>query len=396
MASHFLGDPLAREHMGCRMRNALLGLAAIGLATGCKPAVEEDSGDTAPVAVEGCRTGPGPSERIAVVNHPYATDPATWEVFDVDAEGEITSTGTTFLLGRSTTGRVAFTPDGSIGLVALEDGVLGVFEVEDGAVRVIETDWQGTDDLYVTGVAMHPSGEKALVLDANWRKNGGQVTEVAIDCVTGEVTQTDAAWPSKLAQAAAPFGAEEWVVAADDLGTSGPGSVHRLGDDVVATAELFADASAIVSAMAVHDQLVVLGDYNAFEYGDRLGVGRISADGIEPLGVVSGVTDPVDLAFSPDGSSLLVSSGFGDALLALTVGEGAQPVELLGELTYSGGGPALPSGIVVVPDLSMAFVSENLGIRRVQFGASGAMTDLGRFDVGTGTESVVGALGVQP
>jgi hypothetical protein len=41
-------------------------------------------------------------------------------------------------------------------------------------------------------------------------------------------------------------------------------------------------------------------------------------------------------------------------------------------------------------------VSENSGVRRVRFEGGGVVTDLGVLDFGTGTDQIVGAIGVTP
>ncbi|TNE86685.1 MAG: hypothetical protein EP330_21085 [Deltaproteobacteria bacterium] len=352
----------------------------------------EDTGE--PVVVEGCRAGPGPAERIVVVSHPYAVDDTEWEVLSLSASGELATTGQTFSLGRATEGVVAFTPDGSLGLAAIEDGQLGVFSVVDGQVTV---EFSGEfSDLYVTSVAMHPSGEKALLLDVNWRKNGGAVVEVAIDCDTGALTETRR-WASKLAYAASARGADQWVVAADDIGSSGAGDVHLLGDDAVATASVFPDQDAVVSTMALAGDLALIGDFSGFGGGNRVGVARLDGDQLVAEPLVANIEDPVGIGVAPDRTSALISSGFGDALFAVAIDPSASPpVSLLGELIYDGGRPALPSGVVTISELDMAFVAENVGVRRVAFAPGGEMTDLGRFELGSGVEVVVGGIGVQP
>ncbi|MBI4705123.1 MAG: hypothetical protein HY744_28790 [Deltaproteobacteria bacterium] len=51
-------------------------------------------------------------------------------------------------------------------------------------------------------------------------------------------------------------------------------------------------------------------------------------------------------------------------------------------------GPGPLAGLVLVAELS--------GVRRVAFEAGTGAKDLGLFDLGSGMENIVGALGVQP
>jgi hypothetical protein len=374
------------------MRGWWLGCALLACDGG---AGDQGSDSGAQQEVEGCRSGPGPVERIALVSHPYAEDPLAWEVLSVDGQGELARTEMELSLGRATHGAMAFTPDGSLGFVPLDDGGLGVIEVVDGTPRVRSSGPWG--ELYVGAVAMHPSGERILLLDANWRENGGAVVEVAIDCVTGDLTERRR-WPSKLAYAALPHGEGEWLIAADDVGDSMSGDLHRVGGLSSSSATLFpTDEDAIVSTMARAGDVVLVADFAAFGGGNRIGLGRVTADGLISAGLVTGTEDPVSIGVSPSGRSAVVSSGFGDALLALAIDDGAEPpVRLLGELSYAEDAPALPAAIVVVEPLGVGFVAENLGVRRLGMTEDGAITDLGRFELGTDVEAVVGAIGVQP
>jgi hypothetical protein len=43
-----------------------------------------------------------------------------WEVLSLSPTGELAATGTEFSPGRATTGRVAFTPDGGVGVAVFE------------------------------------------------------------------------------------------------------------------------------------------------------------------------------------------------------------------------------------------------------------------------------------
>ena len=148
-----------------------------------------DAGDpSAPDATvgEGCIREPRPENaaRKLIVSRPY-TDTADkadrWEVLDLSPTGEITSSDTYFDMARAADGEVVFTPDGEIGLVAQEEGGVGVFRIgEDGAVEVLHFAFK--EDFYAESVVMSASGDRAYVLDSQWRTNGGGIYSLKIGC----------------------------------------------------------------------------------------------------------------------------------------------------------------------------------------------------------------------
>ena len=91
-------------------------------------------------------------------------------------------------------------------------------------------------------------------------------------------------------------------------------------------------------------------------------------------------------------------SGFGDAVFVVDRGTGAQPFSVRGEPTYVGASPQLPSAAVMIERGTLdglVLIAENQGVRRMQL-ATGGVTDLGLTTLGSGTDAITGALGVQP
>ena len=103
---------------------------------------------------------------------------------------------------------------------------------------------------------------------------------------------------------------------------------------------------------------------------------------------------------SPFNDGALVSSGYSDALVALTYDPtAAQPFDELGELTYVGKGPALPSGMSVISRgtlKGLVVVAENVAVRRVKFDGAGGVVDLGAYELDGDLDAIPGAIGVQP
>lgn len=362
-------------------------------------------------AGSGCPRLPAPADRTrqVVVSHPYTAaggQAMTYEVLALSADGALATSGTVFAMGRATWGTIAFTPDGEIGLVAQDDGTLGAFRLDGaGAPQVIEAGLAGS--FYASGVVMDPAGSRAWVLDGNWRKNGGGLYSVAIGC-DGSLVDDGQVAAAKLPYGLVFLDDGNALVAAHDLLTSTVGwDAHLASLDgtptYLAGVDAFGDDEAIVSAAAVtpDQRFFLIGDNSAFSgIPNRIAVVEIATDSLVATQVLTPIDDPVAIVPSPFGNSVLVASGFSDALLALDYDPTANPpFSLRGELSYVGPAPQLPGHAVLI-DRGMlrgrVLVAENTGVRRVAFAADGSIADLGVTSLGTGTESIVGAIGVQP
>src|SRR5512140_577985 len=147
--------------------------------------------DAAPdVAVDGvssCARSPAAADRtrFVVIAHPYTAagdaSPA-FEVLQLSATGQLTrfASPRTFMLAtRTPFGVIAFTPDGKVGIVAMDDGNLGVFALDaDGNPTVVQASFHGS--FYADRVVMSPAGDRAWIIDRNTRANGGGIYQVEI------------------------------------------------------------------------------------------------------------------------------------------------------------------------------------------------------------------------
>ena len=82
-----------------------------------------------------------------------------------------------------------------------------------------------------------------------------------------------------------------------------------------------------------------------------------------------------------------------------TVTVAVEPLTARGELSYTTRGPAIPTVATMLRRgglEGLAFVAENVAVRRIRFDGGGVVTDLGPFELGEGLESLAGAVGVQP
>lgn len=246
-------------------RAGLLGLILL-CACGDGSADPRDGGADGHAAVDGgadadpgCARTPAAADRARylVVSHPFAEGGGSsnrWEVLSLSTAGAIATTGTTFEMGRGNEGRIAFTPDGAIGVAAQDDGTLGIFAIDEaGAVTVIEPGWNAAGAFYAASVVMAPDGARVYVLDSQWRDNGGGIYPVALDC-DGAPSLEGRTVAGKLPYELVLSGDRALVAAADVLDSAAGHDAHLLAwpePAVIAGADAFAEDMQIVSAAAV-------------------------------------------------------------------------------------------------------------------------------------------------
>ncbi|HUS30693.1 MAG TPA: hypothetical protein VMZ53_19420, partial [Kofleriaceae bacterium] len=272
------------------MRFAAVSLSIALLACG------DDSSTTAPDAPMAdtpttCTRTPAAADRtrFVVVAHPYTRsgDPsADFEVLQLSATGTLTRFAPphTFTLGkRAPFGVITFTPDGVVGIVALDDGKLGVFSLDgDGNATVIDAGVAG--EFYADSVVMDPSGDHAWVLDANTRENGGGIYRISIDC-DGKVADKGIVAMAKTPGGLAFHDGHAVVPAHDILGSPTTGDdVHLLDWPATAAAptllgggDAFGDDDSIFSGFALsHDGATAfIGDSNVVGT-NRVGIVSVS------------------------------------------------------------------------------------------------------------------------
>lgn len=369
---------------------------------GTGDAGDRDAGtDAGPAA---CPRSPAAADRTryVVVAHPFGTP--SYEVLELATDGTLSTTSRRFAMGQASSGEIVFTPDGEVGLIAQADGTIGVFSLDvSGVPTVLHTGYDG--GFYAGAVVMDPAGDGAWVLDSEWRESGGGVYRIEIGC-DGRIAGEQLVAASRLPYGMGLLADGRAVLAAKDVldTTLGP-DVHVISLDtpsVLSSADLFVEDDWIGGSFSVAfgEGHAFLGDNSAFSAtGNRLGVVSIVGDIVTAVQEIAGVEDPVAILSSPFDDRVLVVSGFGDAIFVYAYdAASATPLTSLGELAYDTRRPALPGSAAMIRRGSLeglVLVSENVAVRRVRF-ASGAVTDLGPFELGSGTDAIAGAIGVQP
>lgn len=356
----------------------------------------------------GCARTPAAADRtrFVVVSHPYdaaGERAGGYEVLELSATGALTRPGRTFTMGRASFGTIAFTPDGEVGLVALEDGKLGVFRLDAAGVPIV-VDAGFAGSFYASDVIVDPRGDRAYVLDGNTRENGGGIYLVTLGC---DGTPTD---HGKLAAAKLPgalvIAGERALVAAADYEASPAGDdVHALAwGDAPALAggvDAFGDDEAIIggAALTADGATFLVGDTSQFASApNRVAIVGVAASGLTARGTLP-VEDPQAIAASPFGDVAVVASAFGDALVVLDANGANGAWRVRGEVAYQGGGPQLPGDLAMIERGALrghVFVSENVSVRHLAFRDTGAVEDLGSLAFGMGLQNIGGAIGVTP
>lgn len=355
------------------------------------------------------KLGPADGPRKVLVSHPFSaagTKADLWEVLDLDAAGALSRPGVTFHMGPAFMGRAAFTPDGLVAISAQDDGTLGVVRFDDGAPTVVHAAFKGP--FYAEAVYMEPGGDAALVLDAEWRNIGGGVYRIPIGC-DGALGEAALIAPAKLPYALARLAQSPSRVllgSADVLDSQAPDNAFLLdlgaAPSVVAGGAAFPDDQAIVSSVALtRDDAFGLFADNGLGVGDRVAVVSVTGTAVTPLQVLSPIKDPVSVVTSPFDNSAIVASGEGNAVytLGFDASSASAPYTVTGHVTYVGNKPQLPGAAILMERGALkgrVLLAELSGVRQLRFEQAGGVTDLGLYDLGSGNESTVGVIGVQP
>lgn len=401
-----------------RVHHLLFLLAACGGSSHDTPMADAPQGDGSGSGSAGCPRMPGADDkpRHVVVSHPYddsGNGAPVFEVLDLSETGELTRAQPPRLFSlakRASFGTVELTPDGRVGVVALEDGTVGAFELaDDGSVTVTEMGKQGAG--YIEKLVMSPQGDRVWGLDPDTVGNHGGVYEFGIGC-DGTLEDHGAIVTGDVPRALVLAGSQAVLTARSVFDqTPGANDTHLLDWSSMPTALASVDAfpgvdssgldAAIVggAALTSDGKAVLIGDTAAADLSNtpnRVAVVSVGAGTLTPVTVLSPLEDPESIVTSPYGNVAVASSAFGDALFVIDDQGGWR---IRGQVTYTGGHPQLPGDMVELHRgglLGHVFVSENVAIRHLVFHQDGSVEDLGTLDFGDALSAINGVIGVTP
>lgn len=426
----------------------LLALAVPGLfAAACGSDAAEGDDDTETPGVDGggssgatssssggpdtpdCHATPQPDDalRFAVASRPYTAlnDAGSAEmgrrfsVFSLSSAGVVAGLEDFELGGYNTAGRIAFTPDGRIGAVALESrtqgdrGTVGVFRLDDaGRVTVVHANYKAA--FFANDLAFSPDGSFLYVADSQTPENGGGLYAIPVACdgtlgqatrVTESTGTTPPVWAPD-AKAAAPWRA---LVGADALAGAGPDDgLHTFTFDGptatrVASADPFGQQTLVQEIAWAPDAthaLVVAP--NPSVGGPRLIGVRLTND-----------TPALDEAFDLPGVETAAASPYGNSFfIGLADPDGMSTVQYASSATGAFSAPAelitatkpqLPFAANVITRGALKgriVMAELSAIRQMQFAAGGAVSEVGVFQMPSAGDddltAILGGFGLTP
>jgi hypothetical protein len=343
----------------------------------------------------GCLSTPPDADarQVLVYSTPYDANggqASIWHAAEFDDQSLSIDEFAEFEMGRLSLGEIVFTPNGSIGFVAQEDGSIGQFRIGENGVEVLETGLSG--DWYAASLWFDAIDGNLWIVDSNWPDNGGGIYRAPVDCETAEIGQAERLLQSKNALGLRHTADGNLAFATREIpGETGNLFILDRAGEILASASVFDDDDFILSALEATEGHILVGDNSSFsslpnrvasiEYSEGSFGQRSDFEILDPVSIVAGST-----------SSVLISSGYGDALYLYQPGSGSlsqvstqNPVELPGVASPISRGQF--AGGVVVP--------ENLAIRLLTFSGDD-IVDHGKIHNGSGYEGIVGVVGMAP
>ncbi|MEC8423827.1 MAG: hypothetical protein VX000_08625 [Myxococcota bacterium] len=374
---------------------------------------DSSDADTGSVLDAGCRSTPraADSDRIVLVSLPYNDDLSfalDWAVMRLDAAGDLVDTSTRLALGTARTGRLRFTPDGSVGITPLDDGTLGVVGVsEDSEPVVLQAGFDpGT---HVSALAIDPRGESVWLVNPNWPDNGGGLWRADIDCDSGHVGAARLVIAAKnpAAIVLVDHQGSRGILVGREIPGAGSGADLALVDldsgAVIDGSDAFGDEEAIVSdAVLSASGWLLAADHSEFSgVPNRIAAVQLDGDRFGEPVVVPDIYDPVSIVPNPSGPGALVPSGYGDQYWLLGEAPGTAEPWFIDRALAEGNQPGveLPDDAIAIDRGSLAghvLSVEVGGIRQINLEATGSGRLGGITDFGAGYSGIPGAIGVQP
>lgn len=349
------------------------------------------------------------STRALVVSHPFAADSSAatdYEVLALAPDGTITRPGTHFSMGTNSSGDIVFTPDGTFGYASQEDGNIGVFAVT-GALGVHVIAPMFVSGAYASRLVMSKQGDQLFILDPDTTANHGGVYTAPIHC-DGSLGQATLVTAADVPSGMEPLLGGDYALSARGLdGAAATHNVHRIALSPyarIASVAGFPDQKSQGSGHAVtHDgKFVLCGDSSEFSGLDnRVAVVAVTQTGLSATQLLTPILDPYAILTSPYDNAAIVVSGYGNAIYRLTYDPTSTtaPFVNAGQITYTGAKPMLPGASVQVSRGALeghVLVAEVGGVRHLQFTTTGAVMDLGLYDLGGDVANGLGVVGVQP
>ena len=321
-----------------------------------------------------------PSDPFLVYATPYDDDGNQADRWHLQPkEGEVID----FSMGRSISGQVHISQDGTWGAVAQQDGTLGIFRYEDGAVSVLEaglTVQTNGESIYASTLWLDSQEGELWIVDPNWPDNGGGLFRATLDCDSGIITGTEKVFSSKNGYSMHSFG-EDWVYLGRELnGEPHQISIFNDAGSLIGQGNAFDDDESIFSALASDGTNILAADNNEFS-SISTRVSHVVWDGNTlQQEYVFDIEDPVGLAMVDDWA--FIASGYGNAVWKYQIS--TQSLHFVMDIP-------LPSSIL--QQENNVYVAGNTQISKIDVSSTGAggIEDIIGLN---GVEGIIGAFGV--
>lgn len=362
--------------------------------------------------------------RFMVSARPYASlsDAGTttmakrFSTFSLTSAGIVTELGEFELGGYNTAGRIAFTPDGRLGAVALESrtqqdrGTVGVFRLDDaGQVTVVHANYKAA--FFAAAVAFSPDGAFLYVSSDGTANNGGGLYAIPVGCdgTLGESTRilsgagtTPPFWaPSN---AAAPWRA---LVASNALEGAGAGQgLHLITFDGVTAARL-GSVDAFGQQTLINEIAWAADGTHALLVAPNPNIGGQRVIGVRSDGEAPVLDHAYELAgaetvvASPYGNSFFIALADPDGMARVSYASTSEPAFAAPETVVAGVKPQLPFAAHAITRGALKgriVFAELDSIRQLQFDAEGDVSNVSQFKMPSAGDddftAILGAFGL--
>jgi DNA-binding beta-propeller fold protein YncE len=176
--------------------------------------------------------------------------------------------------------------------------------------------------------------------------------------------------------------------------------VDLAAHSLIGSAAAFGDMDAIVSSIAIMpDGKYALVADDGVTVGSRVAVMSL-VPGVAPVSILP-TPYPAAVVASPFGNAAIVLNDDSTDEIHVLSYDATKPAPFVitGELAYKFPKPQIPVTAATIDRGALrgtVLIGENIGVRRVVFAASGAVTDTQKLSFPDGIPNVVGVVGVQP
>ncbi|MCP4504162.1 MAG: hypothetical protein GY822_29920 [Deltaproteobacteria bacterium] len=251
-------------------------------------------------------------DRVVVVSHPFGNDrPWDLRTLELKSDGSLADVGSRFSVGQKVR-QLAFVPSGEVLLALGEDGDLYSFWVDDADTLTLVDTLTLPDAGFDRRIEMLPSGDTALIANFNSSATSG-IFRIFIQCDGSLLLDESAFFPLRLISAMTLTADESRLILVGGQATFKPVDPDELrifsfdddGFQQVASFDFFQDLIMSPRISIRDDGLLAV----SISFDSTLRLFQLDGDVLSQIETIEFINSLEEVLFSPDGESLLVSSG---------------------------------------------------------------------------------------